>query len=89
MRRLRIAGEIATVWVPLAHHAVLTLAADSTSQLVNRVLPLTFTIQVLLQSLTRPRTFAWLNQFRRLHIRYKEGADIHGGRLVIEISGIL
>jgi transposase len=29
------------------------------------------------------RTFAWLNQFRRLRIRYEKRADIHQAFLVL------
>jgi hypothetical protein len=29
------------------------------------------------------RTFAWLNQFRRLRVRYEKRADIHEGLLLL------
>jgi transposase len=29
------------------------------------------------------RTFAWLNQFRRLRVRYEKRADIHQGLLLL------
>src|ERR1700682_878759 len=41
--------------------------------------------QVLLQSLTRPRTSAWLHQFPRLHIRHKKGADINQRHIMIRV----